>query len=1379
MRTALFSSMAGGVLFIPCLIILPVLFAVFIGIGFSRDDIIEDEVIKIWLKEGSDYSKDRDYARDLGVSGAISTLLAMSSSRDSENIMTEDRLEAIRQRMEAVENVTVVHNNETFTWNDICASNNAGLGTVYKFPCARLTPMDFFSEANWFMNEAGRLTWYDSIKENLVGARIGKFGTMINSCSSGTTTIGGALQMGVAGSLTGKCDALIADRLSTGDNFQLFSDLTNLEKNDPCRICYETKSEESIDGLYAYTKGTLFPLLGTIAKASIQALDSNDPDYASMVDERNTVSSLIQNITVGLNRAKIEEYLTYYTIRAMYALLGAEPTTVGYTNALNSNQTNLAPLSDNPGIRSKFIQDMLYDHADAEYSSLNTAGMPFLNPSQGWNVPFGGSGVDLSGNYEVLLGQLVQGILPNYNTDWSVVENDPIYKWFVAGEEEVTESCGNAILVPGFSRSWCTKHQPIEAKNETRQEFAKMWYNLLVDSYSFLNIVQGTSDPYTWTTGEGCDYGLKGSRASYTNKTDEEILKAASGKLYYIDEGSSSGPLDLSLLMGGVDRSTSEVSTNDPFKKVTSIQTIYPTLLPSNIPDRVKNCNRPQGPVNITEEDAEEILTEFKKSMVEEWSKGWNDDNDGEVQFTAFFDGRGVGGTFAFVLRDITDDNGKLTAIAIIIIVIVSTVFLASSDPIQSKVLLTFCGVALVVVAFFGSLGLAIMLGIKININIAWTLPFIIIGLGVDDMYIVLLALKKQRDYEKENFIDAMKEVIVPVTMTSLVNASMFAVMNFIDIGVVYKTAQAALIAVIFLYLTIILCFPAYCYLDMKRQRSGQCDVLVCKKVDKVEHEGDSGAFLFNLIYKPLMLSDHILSKIVNLFVVVATLTLVIVGIVGITQRQKGLGISEFFPTSHQANRWAELRADDLAAWAIGISWGALDYTNPDTQLKMMKQYEDVIDTQHVAAESTEYLWIADFNLWASSQCDENFAKDDSEIGECGIDQEFATGDTCSGEWVNNTYGLRTKSIANVFADSTSDTCGAIEGICLHASQMMPDDLTALNVSVPLDVLAYENVTYCPVVNGWSEEKLAFCIKQWRYFTGGSGGILVEENNATIYNSTCEGEFLRDSTVKSPIKYSSSPGLYGVNLGSHDKTLQLIKETRKICDENDEIHCWMTGIPFDYWEQYLDVDEVLLKAAALSVAVGFGVSTIFLLLQLKTSRTDFGLMQTIMASFVGGFLIALTCILCLIPVVGLSVLFNVNITAFSNMAFVLSIGFAVEYSVHVVHRFLSAPYSIKSAADRVEHTMEFLFLPLTLSFISSTIGVVCLAFTEFAFNERFFFRPLMVVMLVTYFFGTYFLPVVLRFLDVDFLKVGSVDDDEEEEEKEVKKSSAEFHDDEA
>jgi predicted RND superfamily exporter protein len=123
-------------------------------------------------------------------------------------------------------------------------------------------------------------------------------------------------------------------------------------------------------------------------------------------------------------------------------------------------------------------------------------------------------------------------------------------------------------------------------------------------------------------------------------------------------------------------------------------------------------------------------------------------------------------------------------------------------------------------------------------------------------------------------------------------------------------------------------------------------------------------------------------------------------------------------------------------------------------------------------------------------------------------------------------------------------------------------------------------------------------------------------------------------------------------------------------------------------------------------------------------------------------------------VIGLSVLAGVNLTAFSDMSFVLSVGFAVEYAVHVVHRVIKAPMHLVSAFERVEHTMSFLALPTFMSFVSSTIGVVCLAFTNFDFNTVFFFRPLIITMAVTYFYGCWLLPVFLCGLNFECLKLG-------------------------
>jgi Sterol-sensing domain of SREBP cleavage-activation len=75
--------------------------------------------------------------------------------------------------------------------------------------------------------------------------------------------------------------------------------------------------------------------------------------------------------------------------------------------------------------------------------------------------------------------------------------------------------------------------------------------------------------------------------------------------------------------------------------------------------------------------------------------------------------------------------------------------------------------------AFFASVGVGILMGIKVNLTTAWTLPFIILGLGVNNVYIILISLQKQGDYTENGFFSGMKEVLVPITMTTLVNASM------------------------------------------------------------------------------------------------------------------------------------------------------------------------------------------------------------------------------------------------------------------------------------------------------------------------------------------------------------------------------------------------------------------------------------------------------------------------------------------------------------------------------------------------------------------------------------------------------------------------------
>jgi len=1284
-----------GKLLVPFLITLPVIFVVIIVISNSIEGTIEDRVYKLWSNKGSDYYNDRAYAEKLGIKSKSTSFLAMAKSRDEQNIFSSKRLDEIKQRMIETESVTVTHKGRKYYWQDVCASNNLGPSTMYKFPCFRLSPMDFFKEANWYFTEEDRKTWYfEGIVKNLIIPRIGRVGTMLNPDQCNST-----------------CSLIIVKRFTQDKKLKLFSDVTGMEKNEKCNICVMKEYSKTIN------------LLTNYAKLKLRDLENkfNSTETTPSLDR-------LKKIRNNINITTVEEYYGYYVARKLLGQLAGN----GYRAMMNKFRPNSTAIDD---VQMDIIWE---DYADSAFSSsVATYGSPcpLFNSTGGLDrlgdlQLGGGSGIDLSGSDKQ--------IFSNISTYYQI----PLYKWFDSQEEKMAGKCINKSP---FALGCNKFYEPFdEEKNNTKQHFAKMWYNLLIDSPPFLNIKRGESDPYTWTSGEGCGYSLTGSRPSYTGKNDTQLLEIASNYLYNYDEGVKIGAVDRNLLMGG---NISSWKENPNTVKV--MQIIYPALAKEFIPDRVKNCNRPGGPVTISEDDAQDILEKFKEIMVDVWAKNWNDDSDGEVQFVGYFDDSGgATGTFKSVLNDITSDTFNMNAIAIGLIAFVSILFLARINVVRSMAGITLVGVSLVVLSFFSSLGFGVLLGIKINIVIAWTLPFVMLGLGVDDMYIVLCALKKRKGDTINDFVNAMNDVIVPVTMTSVVNASMFAIMTVVNVGAITDTAKSALIAVVFLYLTIMFCFPAYCYLDSRRQANDRFDLICCVKVKETEDNlvsYDDTSFIFKHCYKPLVLGSSILSTAFQVIIVLGAIVLVSLGVYGITDRKVGLGVEDFFPLDHQASVWAQTRTTDLASWPVAMAWGEIDYQKPKVQLQMMKAFEEVEDTKYISQIDTSLLWIADFNLWTTQQCQIKFRRE-----ECGFNQKYDEDEGhCTGTWTKNIIGLKDKKIKKSVTDDT--VCLPFKGgVCRQSKDMHPvDTLDGKSID-----WSKETGSYCPVFNNWSEKKFGHCLQKWREHTGGGGNLRLIKGTAT--KRECDGEFNRDDIIEIPIRYSSSPGMYGINLFSHEDTISLIRETRKYCDEDKNSHCWMTGIPYDFWEQYLTIDQTLLDVSVYSISVAFAVSFFFLFLQLDPfDKEVFTKKKKCITSIIGALLITGTAIVSIIPVIGISVLVGVNLTALSVMSFVLSVGFSIEFSVHIVHRFLSAPISIVSATDRVDHVMDSLITPLTLSFLSSVAGVCCLAFTQYKFNEVYFFRPLMIVLFVTYFVGVWLLPVILTKLDCDFLKVGS------------------------
>jgi len=115
------------------------------------------------------------------------------------------------------------------------------------------------------------------------------------------------------------------------------------------------------------------------------------------------------------------------------------------------------------------------------------------------------------------------------------------------------------------------------------------------------------------------------------------------------------------------------------------------------------------------------------------------------------------------------------------------------------------------------------------------------------------------------------------------------------DIPAIYLTAQVALISVCFIYLTIIFSFPAWCWLDMRRQASGRHDILFCKKTySSAENKENSNipVFVFyEKIYRPLILGAPKVRALSHMTIFLAFGSLLGLGIWGLTETNIGLGL--------------------------------------------------------------------------------------------------------------------------------------------------------------------------------------------------------------------------------------------------------------------------------------------------------------------------------------------------------------------------------------------------------------------------------------------------------------------------------------------------------
>ncbi|KAJ8762193.1 hypothetical protein K2173_007348 [Erythroxylum novogranatense] len=162
---------------------------------------------------------------------------------------------------------------------------------------------------------------------------------------------------------------------------------------------------------------------------------------------------------------------------------------------------------------------------------------------------------------------------------------------------------------------------------------------------------------------------------------------------------------------------------------------------------------------------------------------------------------------------------------------------------ISSKVLLGLSGVVLVILSVLGSVGFFSAIGVKSTLIIMEVIPFLVLAVGVDNMCILVHAVKRQPlELPLEGRIsNALVEVGPSITLASLSEVSAFAVGASVIMPACRVFSMFAALAVLLDFFLQVTVFVALISLDCSRASDNRVDCFPCFKVSSSITGSDAG----------------------------------------------------------------------------------------------------------------------------------------------------------------------------------------------------------------------------------------------------------------------------------------------------------------------------------------------------------------------------------------------------------------------------------------------------------------------------------------------------------------------------------------------------------
>uniref|UniRef100_A0A7N6BDU3 SSD domain-containing protein n=1 Tax=Anabas testudineus TaxID=64144 RepID=A0A7N6BDU3_ANATE len=828
-------------------------------------------------------------------------------------------------------------------------------------------------------------------------------------------------------------------------------------------------------------------------------------------------------------------------------------------------------------------------------------------------------------------------------------------------------------------------------------------------------------------------------------------------------------------------------SSEDTLLSAEALQTMFLLMSPKQLYEHFKDDYEIHD-INWNEDKATAILESWQRKFVEVVHQSIPANSSQSIHAFSTT-------TLNDIMKSFSDVSVIRVAGGYLLMLAYACVTMLRWDCAKSQGAVGLAGVLLVALSVAAGLGLCSLLGLSFNAATTQVLPFLALGIGVDDMFLLAHSFTETGTNIpfKERTGDCLRRTGTSVALTSINNMIAFFMAALIPIPALRAFSLQAAIVVVFNFAMVLLIFPAILSLDLHRREDKRLDVLCClyspcsdRVIHLSPHElSDAGeqphtpttATAHQYTAGSTITTSTQITTTVQAFTQCDAAGQHIVTILPPTSQISTMpdpyGSQLFTPTSSSTrdllaqvedsklekkcvplpflhwnlSRFAREKYAPLLlkpkskAIVVVLFLGLLGLSLYGTTMVHDGLYlTDIVprDTKEYDFIDAQFKYFSFYNMYLVTMDGFDYARSQRpliQLHNAFNSVKYVVRDSNNKlprmwlhyfqDWLR---GLQTafdadwqagRITADSYRNGTEDGALAYKLLIQTGSKKDPFNYSQLTSRRLVDAegLIPPEVFYIYLTVWVSNDPLGYAASQANFYPHPREWIHDK------YDTT--GENLRIPAAE-PLEFAQFP-FYLNGLHQAGDFVEAIESVRAICDEFSRkgLLNYPNGYPFLFWEQYIGLRHWFLLSISVVLACTFLVCAILLL-----NPWTAGIIVFILAMMT-------------VELFGIMGLIGIKLSAIPVVILIASVGIGVEFTVHIALGFLTA---IGNRNKRSAVALEHMFAPVVDGAISTLLGVLMLAGSEFDFIMRYFFAVLAILTVLGMLNGLVLMPVLLSMM---------------------------------